>query len=130
MLLQSPRLVDLHSARLFFQDWVAFSNPKSEHLWVALTRENGICACFSEFPGNESGAPFLVRQILSDALECQAAGIFLAHNHPSGDPRPSGSDCRATQRLATAAEALGCRVLDHLIFAGPECTSFRNLGLL
>jgi DNA repair protein RadC len=57
-------------------------------------------------------------------------GIVLAHNHPSGDSRPSESDCRATRRLASAVEALDCAILDHLVFAGPECASLRKLGLL
>ena len=68
--------------------------------------------------------------MISDAAEHRSAGIVLAHNHPSGDARPSDSDCRATRRLASAAEALDCAVLDHLIFAGNDCASFRKLGLL
>jgi DNA repair protein RadC len=54
----------------------------------------------------------------------------LAHNHPSGDATPSDSDRRSTRRLATAAEALDCTVLDHLVFAGGECASLRQLGYL
>jgi DNA repair protein RadC len=57
-------------------------------------------------------------------------GIVLAHNHPSGDPRPSESDLHATRRLVTVADALDCTVLDHLVFAGTECTSLRRLGYL
>ena len=45
-------------------------------------------------------------------------------------PRPSDSDCRATRRLAAAAEALDCTMLDHLVFAGDDCTSLRQLGCL
>jgi DNA repair protein RadC len=71
-----------------------------------------------------------LRQIFADAAVHGSAGIVLAHNHPSGDPRPSDSDFRATRRLATAAEALDCTVLDHLVFAGAECTSLRRLGYL
>jgi DNA repair protein RadC len=71
-----------------------------------------------------------LKSIIIDAAEHGSAGIVLAHNHPSGDPRPSDSDCRATRRLAAAAEALHCAVLDHLVFAGTECTSFRRMGLL
>ena len=73
---------------------------------------------------------FPVRQIIADAAQHGSAGIVLAHNHPSGDPRPSDSDCRVTRRLAAAAEALDCAVLDHLVFAGEDCTSFRRMGLL
>jgi DNA repair protein RadC len=54
----------------------------------------------------------------------------LAHNHPSGDSTPSEADCRATRRLASAAEALDCAILDHLVFGGKECSSLRALGLL
>jgi DNA repair protein RadC len=43
---------------------------------------------------------------------------------------PSECDCRATRRLANAAEALDCIVLDHLVFAGGKCTSLRQMGLL
>jgi DNA repair protein RadC len=73
---------------------------------------------------------FPFRQIISEAAAHGTAGIVLAHNHPSGDPRPSDSDCRVTRRLASAAEALDCTIIDHLIFAGDQCTSFRRLGLL
>jgi DNA repair protein RadC len=54
----------------------------------------------------------------------------LAHNHPSGDPTPSSADKRATMRLACAAEALDCVIVDHLVFGGDRVSSFRQLGLL
>ena len=57
-------------------------------------------------------------------------GLVLAHNHPSGDARPSDSDKSATRRLAMAADALDCAVLDHLILAGDQCVSLRQMGLL
>jgi len=73
---------------------------------------------------------FPLRDIILDAARHCSAGIVLAHNHPSGDPRPSDSDFQATRRLAAAAEALDCTVLDHLVFGGAECTSLRGLGYL
>jgi DNA repair protein RadC len=69
-------------------------------------------------------------EIIADAAQFGSAGIVLAHNHPSGDATPSDSDCRATRRLAAAADAIDCAVLDHLVFAGEDCASFRRLGLL
>lgn len=71
-----------------------------------------------------------LRDIIRHALLLDARGLVIAHNHPSGDPRPSEADVQATRRLAAIAEALGIRLHDHLIFAGDECTSFRALGLL
>jgi DNA repair protein RadC len=60
----------------------------------------------------------------------ESAGIILAHNHPCGDATPSVSDCSSTRRLTCVADALGCRVVDHLVFAGSNVSSFRQLGLL
>ena len=71
-----------------------------------------------------------LRDIFRRALALDATGLVIAHNHPSGDPKPSQADIQATRRLAAAAEALGIRLHDHLIFAGGECASFRALGLL
>jgi len=68
--------------------------------------------------------------IISDAAVLGSAAILLAHNHPSGDPQPSSSDCIATRRLATIANCLDCAVADHFIFAGASWVSFRCLGLL
>ena len=71
-----------------------------------------------------------MREIFTAALKCDAFGLVIAHNHPSGDPQPSRADIEATRRLAQAAAALDICLHDHLIFAGGECCSFRELALL
>jgi DNA repair protein RadC len=71
-----------------------------------------------------------IRDILRAALDHNATGLILAHSHPSGDPRPSQADIEATRRLAETAASLGIVLHDHLIFAGGDCRSFRELGLL
>jgi DNA repair protein RadC len=71
-----------------------------------------------------------IRLIIAAALACDARGLVLGHNHPSGDPAPSEADRLATLRLAEAAAPLGIVIHDHLIFAGSDCRSFRALGLL
>lgn len=124
------KLDGLASARRFFAGCLADSDPTRESLWVAHLDEQARCVHLSRHPGDENGSDFPLKQIVADAATHRSAGIVLAHNHPSGDARPSESDCRATRRLASAAEALDCAILDHLVFAGTECTSFRKLGLL
>lgn len=124
------KLDGLAVARQFFAGCLADTDPTRESLWVAHVDDEVRCLHVSRHSGDESGADFPLRSIIADAAEHGSAGIVLAHNHPSGDPRPSDSDCRCTRRLATAAEALDCAVLDHLVFAGTECTSFRQIGLL
>jgi DNA repair protein RadC len=70
------------------------------------------------------------REILKRALLTRAAGLILYHNHPSGDPSPSREDREFTRRLATAAEALGIRLIDHVVIGRDTCISFREAGLL
>lgn len=62
------------------------------------------------------------------ALDCE--GMIVAHNHPSGDPRPSDADMRFTRKLSNVSEAIEVAFLDHLVFAGGDMFSFRQAGLL
>jgi DNA repair protein RadC len=124
------KLDGLAAARTFFAGCIADSDPRREFLWVAHVDDQARCLHLSRHDGDEAGARFPLRTIIADAAEHGSAGIVLALNHPSGDPTPSDSDCRVTRRLASAAEALDCALLDHLVFAGSECTSFRRAGLL
>src|SRR5690242_16721319 len=118
----------LAAAKAFFAGCIADADPRRESLWVAHLDDQARCLHLARFEGNETGAVFPLRQIIVDAATHGSSGLVLAHNHPSGDPTPSESDCRATRRLASAAEALDCVVLDHLVFGGAECTSFRQVG--
>jgi DNA repair protein RadC len=70
------------------------------------------------------------REILRRALIGKAAGVILYHNHPSGDPTPSREDREFTRRLAAACEAVGVRLLDHIVVGREGSVSFREAGLL
>jgi DNA repair protein RadC len=124
------KLDGLPAARSFFASCLADGDPTREQLWVAHTDDETRCIHLSRHAGDETGTAFPLNAIIADAARHGSTGIVLAHNHPSGDARPSDSDCRATRRLAVAAEALDCTVLDHLVFAGDDCTSLRQLGYL
>ena len=124
------KLNGLGAARDFFAGCIADSDPARENLWVAHVDEQARCLHLARYPGDERGAAFPIRTIIADAATHHSAGIVLAHNHPSGDARPSDSDKLCTRRLAAAAEALDCAVLDHLVFGGSECSSLRQMGLL
>jgi DNA repair protein RadC len=126
-----PLKVDgLAAARQFFSGCFAELDPRLESLWIAHLDEKARCLHLSHHAGDLCGVEFPVREIIIDAAHHASAAILVAHNHPSGDPRPSEADLRATQRLATAAEAIDCKLVDHLVFAGAECTSLRSLGYL
>ncbi|QIL02991.1 JAB domain-containing protein [Sphingomonas sinipercae] len=124
------KLDGLDAARSFFAGCLADADPTLESLWVAHLDDQARCLHVSRHHGDESSAEIPFRAILADAIRHGSSGIVLAHNHPSGDPRPSDSDRRSTRRLACAAEAIDCAVVDHLVFGGTGCSSFRRMGLL
>ena len=80
--------------------------------------------------GCVSEAPVYPREIMRRALDVGATALILVHNHPSGDPTPSQTDIRSTQRIAEAGQALDISVHDHVIIARSGWSSFRALGLL
>ena len=54
----------------------------------------------------------------------------MMHNHPSGDPTPSGADIRMTRELVDIAKPLGVAIHDHIIVGREGHASFRSLGLI
>lgn len=75
------------------------------------------------------------REIFRPAIIHSAYAVVLVHNHPSGDPQPSGADRRLTSSLREAAAMLQINLIDHLILGSPDggrlpYFSFRDAGLL
>ena len=70
------------------------------------------------------------REVVKEALACNAANVLLAHNHPSGSPDPSEADLRLTRTLSEALGLVDIRVLDHFVVAGPLVHSFAEHGQL
>jgi DNA repair protein RadC len=70
------------------------------------------------------------REVFRSAIAEAAAGIIVAHNHPSGDPTPSPEDRAVTRQLVEAGRLLDLPVYDHVILAGDRFLSFASAGLL
>ena len=76
------------------------------------------------------------REVFKDAISASAAGMILAHNHPSGDPTPSSEDIAITKRLVKAGELLGITVHDHIILGrrtegrDSDFVSLKEIGLM
>jgi len=70
------------------------------------------------------------REVVREALACNAASVMLAHNHPSGVAEPSEADLHLTQMLRQALALVDIRVLDHFVVAGPLVHSFAENGQL
>ena len=126
-----PALLNGHeAARRFFASCFKAGNRSRERLLVAHVDSGARCIHVEHYEGETASVAIPVRQIVADAAKLGSAGVVLAHNHPSGDCRPSDSDYRATRKLARAGEAIDLAILDHLIFAGRDYSSMRRMGLL
>ena len=80
--------------------------------------------------GSIDAAELPLREILRHALNADARGIILVHNHPSGSPTPSRADIELTARIAHALNGLHIILFDHLIVTEDGVSSFRELGLI
>jgi DNA repair protein RadC len=70
------------------------------------------------------------REVFQEAVVSRAAALVLFHNHPSGDPEPSGEDLSLTRRLAAAGTLMGIEVLDHLVLGAGRFVSLKERGIL
>ena len=80
--------------------------------------------------GGVSSVPVNPRDIVKRAIVLDAQSIILAHNHPSGDPSPSAADVELTLEIKRAVQAVGMRLIDHLIIGQSGHVSLRGTGYL
>jgi DNA repair protein RadC len=81
-------------------------------------------------PGTSDAVALCPRTILATGFALGACGMILAHNHPSGECRPSTADEVATRRLAWLGQMVGLVLHDHLIVTADQVYSMRAGGLL
>ncbi len=79
--------------------------------------------------GTVDHTPVYPREVIKRALDLSAAGIILAHNHPSGDPTPSVKDIEMTKMIDDIASSMGIIVHDHIIIAKEGHSSLKGLKL-
>ncbi len=81
------------------------------------------------FRGSINRATVHPREVVKEALQLNAAAVIFAHNHPSGESRPSRQDIELTRVLQDILKVIDVRVLDHLVI-GEDMYSFADSGLL
>ena len=97
---------------------------------VYLNKSNKILNYKIISSGGLTGTVADPRIILKTALETDATGIVLCHNHPSGSLQPSGADELLTQKIKQAAAFMDIKVIDHLIVSNEGYYSFADEGKL
>ncbi len=95
-----------------------------------LNRKNELILDKDVFLGSLTGSAVYPREIMTLALENNAAAIVFVHNHPSGDPTPSAEDYKVTRDLVWASRLLMIQVLDHVIIGHGTYYSFADEGFI
>jgi DNA repair protein RadC len=103
---------------------------REEFKMILLNRANRVLGLFTVSQGGQAGTVADPKIIFATALKANTASIILAHNHPSGNLKPSQADISLTQKLVSAGQLLDIAVLDHLILTSEEYFSFADQGLM
>lgn len=82
------------------------------------------------FVGTINHAAVSTRDIVRAALEENATGVVLHHNHPSGDPTPSGEDLYFTRKVGEALKLVEVELVDHLVIGSRTFLSMAKAGLI
>ncbi|MCE8425547.1 MAG: DNA repair protein RadC [Candidatus Methanoperedens sp.] len=70
------------------------------------------------------------REVFADVITDRAASVIFAHNHPSGEIKPSNSDLKIHEQLTESGKILGIKILDHIIISKKGYYSFQENGLI
>ena len=102
-----------------------------EEFWaIYLNQSNRIIHKERLSAGGLTGTLVDVRLIMKEAILCNATGIIISHNHPSGNEKPSKEDNRITEQVKKAAETLNIRLIDHIIITSNTYYSYVENGML
>ncbi len=107
------------------------SDISHEEFWVLLlNRANRVIEKIRVSEGGLTATVVDVRKIMRTALDYQALGIILCHNHPSGNHNPSEDDLNITQKINQAASTLDINLLDHVIITNNQCFSMADNSMI
>jgi len=108
-----PQLIDLPHEEF----WLGFLNGANKVIEIKRLTQGGSRQTVVD-----------VAMLLKMALEKSAQAVVVAHNHPSGQNRPSHEDEIITKRIKSGCEAIGISFIDHIIIARGEYYSFADEG--
>jgi len=97
---------------------------------VYLNSQNQIIEIADLFQGTVNSSFISPREVIEGAIKYKAVSLVFVHNHPSGNPEPSGSDKELTRDLVYAGSIMQIKVLDHIIIGNDRYFSFASEGLI
>jgi DNA repair protein RadC len=109
----------------------AMAHRRTEEVRILfLNAKNMLLANEALWQGSVDEASVHVREVIARAIALGATALIIVHNHPSGDPTPSGQDIRLTRDLVEAGRHMKVTVHDHVIVGANGRTSMRAMGLI
>jgi DNA repair protein RadC len=96
---------------------------------LCLDAKNRIQNVHELYRGTAQSAVIRVGEVFKEAIRLNSTAIICSHNHPSGDPSPSGDDIHTTKDIAQAGKLLDIDVLDHIVIGSGSWVSMRERGL-
>ena len=122
-----PVIADVDAARTMF---AALANEGVEVAEAVFLDPQWRYLGRTRFVGATGSVTVSIRHLGVEALAANASRVVLAHNHPSGDPEPSGDDLTFTRLLAVVLMAMDMPLADHLIVGRTDVISMRSKGYL
>ena len=120
---------DAHS--LIRESWNSESMELNESFkCLLLNRANHALGIVNHSIGGIAGTVVDIRLLFAAAIKANATGLILAHNHPSGNLKPSYQDIQLTKRVKEAGMLLDIQLLDHLILSSESYLSMADQGLV
>lgn len=104
--------------------------PQEILVVITVTTKMRVLGVCEVYRGCIDSSPVRLAEIFRPAILQNAAGIFIAHNHPSGDPSPSAADAKVTREIAEVGKSLGLPLHDHLIIGESSWVSMRERGYI
>lgn len=122
----------VNSSRLAYERFLEYmTGLKHEEFWVmSLSNSKQVLSIKKISEGGLNATVVDPKKVFQVALDCNAGSIIVAHNHPSGNLKPSHSDEVLTKKIREGGKLLECQLEDHIIITDTGYFSFADEGLL
>ncbi len=128
--LENIKITESNSAyKILIDNWdMDIIQLQEEFKVLLLNRANVVLGIYPLSKGGVSGTMVDVKLLLASAIKANTSSIIVAHNHPSGNLKPSENDLRLTRRIKEGAKLLDITLLDHVIVTKDTYYSFADDG--
>ncbi len=124
-------VTSINDQKAVYELFKHLAGEKQEHFCAAyVNSKNGVIATKTIHIGTVNMSVVGPREVFREAVRENAAGVVVAHNHPSGDPEPSPEDIQVTKKLVEVGTMLDIPLLDHVIIGNESFVSLYERGVI